>query len=134
MHTDSCEQRRFCPGFTLLEIMVSVAVISIVLVSVYKLHAQTIDMHRSARFYTTASLLAQQKMAELETLPIEDLADGSGDFGEDLPEYRWAASFEDVDSEPLGSIAKNLKKISVTVSLRKDRLTYNLTSYRYFSD
>ena len=51
-------------GFTLLEVMVSVAIMSIVLVSVYRLHSQSLTMNTEARFYTQAPMLAQSKLAE----------------------------------------------------------------------
>ena len=62
-------------GFTLLEVMAALAIIAIVLVSVYKLHAQTISMNQAARFYVTASLLAQSKISEFETKLPEELTD-----------------------------------------------------------
>ncbi len=120
-------------GFTLLEIMVAVSIIAIVLVSVYKMHAQTISMNYEARFYTTAPLLAQLKMAELETKSLEDLASDSGNFGDDFPGYGWKVGIDDVESEALGDTAKDLKKIDVTVFLNNDEFTYSLRTYRFQS-
>jgi len=56
-------------GFTLLETMVAVSIIAIVLVSIYKLHIQTISMNITAKFYATAPFLAQEKISELELSP-----------------------------------------------------------------
>ncbi|MEE8551661.1 MAG: prepilin-type N-terminal cleavage/methylation domain-containing protein [Desulfobacterales bacterium] len=120
-------------GFTLLEIMVAVSIIAIVLVSVYKMHAQTISMNYEARFYTTAPLLAQLKMAELETKSLEDLSSDSGNFGDDFPGYGWKVGIDDVESEALGDTAKDLKKIDVTVFLNNDEFTYSLRTYRFQS-
>jgi general secretion pathway protein I len=120
-------------GFTLLEIMVSVAIISLVLVSIYRMHAQTIAMNYDARFYATAPFLAQWKISELENTTIETLTDDSGDFGDEHPGYRWTLVIEDVVSEPLGEAAKNLKKIDVTVLLDDDRLSYNVRTYRWMN-
>ncbi|MFO7972965.1 MAG: prepilin-type N-terminal cleavage/methylation domain-containing protein [Desulfobacterales bacterium] len=53
-------------GFTLLEIMVALSIIAIVLVSVYKMQAQSISMIYASKFYATAPLLAQLKIAEVE--------------------------------------------------------------------
>ena len=47
-------------GFTLLEVSVAVLIMSIVLVSVYKLHSQSIAMNTETRFYTQAPMLAQK--------------------------------------------------------------------------
>ena len=84
-------------GFTLLEIMVALSIIAIVLVSVYKMQAQTISMNYEARFYATAPLLAQLKIAELETENLEEQADDSGDFGDEFPGYRWKVVIDDIE-------------------------------------
>ena len=118
-------------GFTLLEIMVSVSIIAIVLVSIYKMQAQTISMNYEARFYATAPLLAQFKMTEQETKSLEDLTSDSGNFGDDFPGYSWSMAVDDVESEALGNTAKDLKKIDVTIFLNDDEFTYSLRTYRF---
>ena len=118
-------------GFTLLEIMVAVSIIAIVLVSVYKMQAQTITMNYAARFYATAPLLAQLKIAEVEIENLGESADDSGDFGDEFPGYRWNVVIDDIDSEQLGNIAENLKKIDVNVSFNTDEFTYSLRTYRF---
>ena len=121
-------------GFTLLEIMVAISIIAIVLVSVYKMHAQTVSMNNEVRFYTTAPMLAQLKMAEIKSESLEDIGDDSGDFGDEFPDYRWNVVIDDVESEALGSIAKNLKKIDLLVSLNNDEFIYNLRTYKYLKN
>ena len=118
-------------GFTLLEIMVAVSIIAIVLVSIYKMQAQTISMNYEARFYATAPLLAQFKMTEQETKSLEDLTSDSGNFGDDFPGYSWSMAVDDVESEALGNTAKDLKKIDVTIFLNNDEFTYSLRTYRF---
>jgi general secretion pathway protein I len=118
-------------GFTLLEIMVALSIIAIVLVSVYKMQAQTISMSLAARFYATAPLLAQSKMTEQETKSLEDLTSDSGNFDDDFPGYSWSMAVDDVESEALGTTAKDLKKIDVTIFLNNDKFTYSLRTYRF---
>ena len=118
-------------GFTLLEIMVAVSIIAIVLVSIYKMQAQTISMNYEARFYATAPMLAQFKMTEQETKSLEDLTSDSGNFGDDFPGYSWSMAVDDVESEALGNTAKDLKKIDVTIFLNDDEFTYSLRTYRF---
>lgn len=119
-------------GFTLLEVMLAVSIIALVLVSVYKMHAQTIVMNFAANFYTTAPLLANGKIVEFETKPLDELEEDSGRFGDEFPGYSWNVAIEDVESEALGNIAKDLKKIDVTVSFNDDEFTYSLRTYRFF--
>ena len=118
-------------GFTLLEVMVAVAVMSIVLVSVYRMHSQSLTMNTAARFYTQAPLLAQSKMAAIETLSAGGFSEDSGDFGEQFPGYSWKVSEKDVASEVLGTVAEDLKQIDVTVSYNDDQFSYSLRTYRF---
>ena len=119
-------------GFTLLEIMVAMAIIAIVLVAVYKMHHQTIDMNNAASFHTRAPLLAQKKIAEIKSRTLNDIADDEGGFGEDFPDYHWQMTVEDVESELLGDAARRLKKIDVTVSHGQDEVGYQIRTYIFF--
>jgi general secretion pathway protein I len=118
-------------GFTLLEIMVAVSIISIVLVAVYRLHSQTILMNHSVQFYITAPLLAQRRLAELEMQSQSALAEEKGNFGEEFTGYSWKVSISDVAAEMLETTAEDLKKIDVTVLFNQDELVYNLRSYKF---
>ena len=121
-------------GFTLLEIMVALSILAIVLVSVYRLHAQTVSMNNEVRFYATAPMLAQLKMAEVESESPEDLGDDSGDFGDEFPNYRWNVVIDDVESTALGNIAKDLKKIDLLISFNNNEFTYSLRNYKFLKD
>jgi general secretion pathway protein I len=125
---------RFQQGFTLIEIMAAISIIAIVLVSVYKLHAQTIAMNSEIRFYATAPMLAQKKMAEIESKSRQDISDESGDFGEQFPNYSFNIAINDVESRELGNVAENLKRIDITVSFNNDEYTYDLRDYKLFRD
>jgi general secretion pathway protein I len=119
-----------CSGFTLLEVMIAMSIIAIVLVSVFTLQAQTARMSFETQFQATAPLLAQRKMAEIETSLSEQSGEGSGNFGEEFPAYSWNSSVEEIESETLGSIAKDMKKIDVTISLNNEEQTVTFTTYR----
>jgi general secretion pathway protein I len=122
---------RTLSGFTLLEVMIALAVMSIVLVSVYRMHSQSLSMNTAARFYTLAPLLAQSKMAELETLSSDGFPNDSGDFGEQYPGYSWQTSITDVSSEVLGEVADDLKRIDLTVSYNNNQFSHSLRTYRF---
>ena len=121
-------------GFTLIEIMAAISIIAIVLVSVYKLHAQSVAMTSEVRFYATAPMLAQKKMAELESKSRKDISDESGDFGDQFPNYSFNIVINDVESKELGNVAENLKRIDITISFNKDQYTYDLRDYNLFED
>ena len=122
---------RTLSGFTLLEVMIALAVMSIVLVSVYRMHSQSLSMNTAARFYTLAPLLAQSKMAELETLSSDGFPNDSGDFGEQYPGYSWQTSITDVSSEVLGEVANDLKRIDLTISYNNNQFSHSLRTYRF---
>ena len=128
------EERDQKKGFTLLEVMVALSIIAIVLVSVYRMHAQTVSMNNEVRFYATAPMLAQIKMAEIESESLEDIGDDSGDYGDEFPDYRWSIVIDDVESTALGNIAKDLKKIDLLISFNNDEFIYNSRSYKYFKN
>ena len=121
----------FSFGFTLLEVMVALAIMSIVLVSVYRMHSQSLAMNTAVRFYTQAPMLAQSKMVEIEALSSSAFPEDSGDFGEEFPGYGWKASIADVTSEILGEVAEDLKQVDITVSLNENQFVYNLRTYRF---
>lgn len=121
-------------GFTLLEIMVAISIMAIVLVTVFRMHAQTLSMTYSARFYATSPLLAQKKMVEIESKGQQDITDDSGDFGDEFPGYRWQVAVDDVESKALGSVAENLKKIDILVTLNNDEFTYSVRTYKFLQD
>ena len=117
-------------GFTLLEVMVAMAIMAIVLVSVYRMHSQTLTMNAANRFYTQAPMLAQSKLAQLEISSSEIIAGDAGDFGEKFPGYSWNVSVEDVTVEVLGEASNDLKQIDLTVSLNNNEYMYNVRTYR----
>lgn len=119
-------------GFTLLEVLVAMSIIAIVLLAVYRLHSQTLMMNYSARFYTTAPLLAQQKLSELELSDSDALIDATGDFGKDHAGYGWEVSVGSIESELIETAAENLKRIDLKITFNQDELMYTLRTYRYY--
>ncbi len=114
-------------GFTLLEVMIAMAIMAIALVAVYQSQSQSVSMASDSRFLTTASLLAQSRMAEIDADIRKAITSTmNGDFGEAFPDYRWQMEVGNVEEIPL------LKRITLTVtnSLMTKRNTYRLTIYK----
>lgn len=103
-------------GFTLLEVMIAMAILAITLVVVFQSQSQSISMTGRARFETTAAFLAQSKMAEIEAANPEEIGSDSGDFGDDFPDYSWRVDVTETEIELL-------KKIEVKVV--NERMTSN---------
>ncbi len=89
-------------GFTLLEVMVSVTIIGIALVSLIGSQSQSVSIAASSRFETTASLLARQKLTELALAGFEELRSAEGDFGDDFPGYSWTVEVRDLGVDDTG--------------------------------
>ena len=111
--------------------MVAIAIIAIVLVSVYRMQSQTILMNMAAQFETLAPILAQDKMAEFETKLVSELTDDSGDFNNDFPGYNWQFTVEDAPLEALGSLGERFKQLDLTITRPDQNLTFHLRTYRF---
>jgi general secretion pathway protein I len=115
-------------GFTLLEVMVSVAVIAIVLVSIIRLQGQTILMNESSRFYSSAPFLAQYKMAEILSDPL-NAGSSAGDFDQEHPGYSWKIDIEPVSIDVIEGAKLELKKADVVIEFNEGQMKYTLRQY-----
>jgi general secretion pathway protein I len=99
-------------GFTLLEVLVAVAVLGLALVSLLGLHVRNIDLIARDQRVTEATLLARALMTEVETGPFPDLGATDGDFELDYPDrypdLRW-------EREVLTTPIPNVREVRVRV-------------------
>jgi Tfp pilus assembly protein PilV len=114
--------------------MVAISIIAIVFLSVFKMHAQTISMTASTRFYAIAPILAKNRLAEFLSQSQDELSDDSGDFGNGYAGYGWKIVVEDVESENLETDTDRLKRIDVMISVNNEKNTYHLRAYRFVTD
>jgi len=114
--------------------MIALSVISIALMALLGSQSQGLSLASESRFNTTASLLAQGKMADIEAVGDQrDLASDSGNFGDEFPDYAWEVSVNDVSFEGAGKISDRLKRIDLEVfSISETRYRYRLRLYRFF--
>ena len=116
-------------GFTLLEVMIAVALLAVALTTLLGSQSQSVSYANSAKFETMAALLAQSKMSEIALQDGESLASDSGDFGDDYPGYTWEASVSDISIEGFDAISNYLKQVDLTVSWGV--FSYNTRLYHY---
>lgn len=95
-------------GFTLLEVLVTVAILAIAMVAILKANVQNLDALTRARGATTASVLAANKLAEVEAAGAGRWFESQGDFGENYPGYTW-------EVETTSTELDGLIRVSVTV-------------------
>ena len=121
------------PGFTLLDVMIAMAIIAIALTAVLGSQSQSVSLASEAKFSTTAAFLAQGKMATIEAEKLDDLADDSGDFGKEFPGYTWEIEVHNVVFETPKNVSNHLKQIDLRVLWNNDRrYQYRLRVYRFF--
>lgn len=121
-------------GFTLLEVMIAVAVLTIALAAVLGLQSKSLTLASESRFQTTAALLAQGKMAEMAVAELGDLTSDSGDFGDAFSGYAWQLSVQNADLPGLEKMKGRLKRIDLEVTCGEGELfRYDLRLYRFFA-
>jgi general secretion pathway protein I len=119
-------------GFTLLEVMVAMAIIAITLMAVYDSQSASVSRASEAKFTIKASLLTQKKMAEIDMLDAQDITSDSGDFGDEYPGFSWKIDVEDSSIDVPEEVSTHLKQINLTISWGKDELySYNIKQYRF---
>ena len=116
-------------GFSLLEVMIAVALIAIALVTLLGSQSQSVSFANSAKFETMAALLAQGKMSEITIQDADSLSSDSGNFGDDYPGYAWEATVSDVSIEGIDAISNYLKQIDLTVTWGS--YNYKIRLYHY---
>jgi general secretion pathway protein I len=119
-------------GFTLLETMIAMSILTIAVVSIFNLQGQSVKMITSVRFYTQAPLLARLALSQFEAkLVAEDpeLDSDSGYFGEDFPGYAFsiiASEIEECEDEEYAYISKFVKTVDVEVTWEELGISYSL--------
>ncbi len=129
----SISRRNFgLSGFTLLEVMVAMAIIATALTAVLGSQSQSLSLASEAKFRTTAAFLAQGKMAEIEAEKADNLTSDSGDFGEEFSGYRWDLSVNDATFDEPENVSDHLKQIDLTIFWEgHDKYEYGLRLYKF---
>ncbi len=114
-------------GFTLLEVIIALAVVSISLVTLLGLSNRCIQVHHKLQKVTAATLLAQQQMnlfeAEAESGTLSFVAQ-NGRFEDPFEQFLWTTRYED-------TLLEAVKMITVSVSWEGKEKTssVDLTSF-----
>lgn len=103
-------------GFSFLEVILSMAVVAVALTAVLGAQSQGVSLAAEARFWTTAPLLANSVLARYETARPFDPAEGSGDFGDAFPGYRWLATVGEPVLDERPDVSERLRLVEVVVT------------------
>jgi len=95
-------------GFTLLEVMVALAVLSLTLVVIFSQQAASINRGNEARIITKATLLAQERMTDLIAQDQLRTGEDEGEIQDSIPPFRWKQMVEE-------SAVEGMLKLTVIV-------------------
>lgn len=123
-------------GFTLVEVIVAIAVLAMVLVTLFRLQSSTVGLSEAAYFKQTAPLLALRKIDALEgngfdpgNLPQEFKGRYQGyTWVCDIKEGSWSADWDGIFSR--GQV-KGLRKIKMTIFSPEQKRSFTLLTWRY---
>jgi len=111
-------------GFTLIEMMIALTILALVVAAVAQALSQSLTLAHWIKKETTLSLLAQSKMAEIESAKETAVSD-RGHFDGDFSHYAWQVVVKD-------SGIPTLKKVEVTVmdTLSHKSESFHLSSFQ----
>ena len=118
-------------GFTFLEVMIAVAVIAIAVVTLIGSQSQSVSIATGSRENVMASLLAQKKLSQLESLGFDELYSEQGDFEDSYTNFRWQTEVNTLSSDEIGIEGTDdmLKTIDLNIMPgENDRVVYSVRS------
>ncbi|HUJ77310.1 MAG TPA: prepilin-type N-terminal cleavage/methylation domain-containing protein [bacterium] len=101
-------------GFTLLEVLVALAVLSITLLALYQAYSTTLYIQASTRGLWKAMVYANNELAHWERMPQVDVSVAQGDFPLDGPMAGYSWRREISDEEPLPGV--RVRKVALQLS------------------
>ncbi len=108
-------------AFTLLEVMVAVAIIALSFTALLSAQSQSLSIATISRFESAAALLARQKLAELELDDFDSLGSSSGDFEDDFAAYHWQTEVTDLTEDESGIKGSGGMLKQVELTIRRDQ-------------
>ena len=100
--------RRARMGFTLLEVMIALAILALVAVAFLRAQASSVRMLDESVQISKATLLAKERMAELESRGFPEPGNNSGTGGDAFPTLRWE---QVISTTELPNIRKAVVKV-----------------------
>lgn len=121
-------------GFTLLEVMISVAIIALIFTSLFRMQSSTIGLAMAGKFNSIAPILAKQLLVKIEQ-DVANWSESEGDFGESFPGLGWTCEILDSSFEELDFISEEnqnaLKKIEIKITDSSGQRSYKISTWRF---
>jgi general secretion pathway protein I len=97
-------------GFTLLEVMVALAIVATAFVTLLSTHLISLDLAQKHKERSLAAQLGRMKMDESLAVSYDSLVNDFGDFAPEHPELEWEIEVEEAEIE-------NLKKVKIIIKM-----------------
>ena len=97
------------PGFTLLEVMIALAILAVALVALLGLRNRDVEMETYARDLTRATLVARQMALTVDAEGTPELGFTEGDFGADRPGYAWKRQVSPFMADLIGDRVREVR-------------------------
>lgn len=131
----ACPRCGFLKGFTFIEVIVALAVVSISLVGLIKLHLISIGMAEAAEVTYQAVLLAEEKIAETLALGYPEEGTQSGTVEKNALSLHWRTEVTNLQSRHLAEAEiTGLRRINVDVGWKQGAGYKNLKMSTYVAD
>lgn len=131
----ACHLCRFLTGFTFIEVIVALAIVSISLVGLIKLHLISISMAEAAEVNSQAVLLAEEKIAETLALGYPEEGTQYGTVEKNALSLHWRTEVTNLQSPHLDEAKiSGLRRINVDIGWKQGAGYKNLKVSTYVAD
>ncbi len=117
--------------------MISVSIIAIIFISLFRMQSQSISLAETGRFNTLAPILAEQVLIKIEK-DIRTWSEVEGNFGENYPGFKWTCDIVDFPYRELGFAGKEskhqLKKITIGIMGSSRQTSFKTETWRVVFD
>lgn len=157
-------RRGMSPSFTLIEVLVSMMILSGVIVVLTSSWSGSLFAYRKSKTLNTAAFLLKKKMIEYEVKykdkPIEEIPDKDDGGFDDYPTFKWSFESKNIEFPDLTSVlinsksdegganellimvirqmteqfSKSIKEIKVTITTKMGKRELNYSASSYMVD
>ncbi len=120
-------------GFTLIEVMISISLIGLLFLSLFKMQSSTTKLAAGIKFNTIAPILAKQLINQIEQ-DVIDWSETSGNFGEEHSGMEWTCDISEISFGNMEitteDTSKKILKFDITIVGLSRTHSYRISTWR----